>query len=99
MPIEGLNWSTIDDTCDARTQRRMSRDLRKFEVRSLREQVYLMSSIIWTNQEYKSATVNWALYSIISADGHREWSQLQSDNPIPRDRPKVLESDTEHKLI
>jgi hypothetical protein len=49
MPIEAVNWLTIDETCEARTQRRISRDLSEFEIRSLREQLDLTNSIIRTN--------------------------------------------------
>jgi hypothetical protein len=49
MPIEAFKGSAIEETCEARTQRRIFRVLTEFEVQSLGEQVYLMISIIRTN--------------------------------------------------
>jgi hypothetical protein len=49
MPIQASNWSAIDETCNAQTQQKISRDLSKFGVRNLHEQVYLMNSIIRNN--------------------------------------------------
>jgi hypothetical protein len=104
MPIEALNWSAIDETCGTRIQERISGDLSEFEVRSLREQGYLMNNIVRTDPAIQITdrqlnrpfhhSGGWAQGMIA-----QHLAQFQSDNQIRRGRREVSESDTEHKLI